>query len=101
MLIARWNDEVAGCVAMKKLESGICEMKRFYIRPSHRGKGLGMALAIAVIEEARVAGYRSMRLDTAPTMQSAIKIYESLGFQDSAPYVFNPVPGVRYLELRL
>lgn len=101
ILIATWNGETAGCVAMKKLGEGLCEMKRFFVRPAFRGHGIGLALAKAVIDEARLAGYRAMRLDTAPSMQSAIRIYESLGFKDTAPYVFNPIPGVRYLELSL
>jgi ribosomal protein S18 acetylase RimI-like enzyme len=101
LLVATWSGEVAGCVAMKPLGEGLCEMKRFFVRPAFRGKGIGQALAVAIINEARSAGYRAMRLDTVPSMQSAIRIYESLGFRDTEPYVFNPVPGVRYLELRL
>lgn len=101
ILIAEYNGEVAGCVAMKQLGPGICEMKRFYVRPAHRGHGIGLKLAEAIIAEAKSAGYEQMRLDTAPSMQSAIRIYESLGFTDTEPYVFNPVEGVRYLALRL
>ena len=101
ILIARWDSKIAGCVAMKKLWDEICEMKRFYVRPDFRGRGIGQTLSMAIIDEARRAGYRSMRLDTVPSMQSAIKIYEALGFRDTEKYVFNPVPGVRYLELVL
>lgn len=101
LLIAKWSGEIAGCVAMKQLGPGLCEMKRFFVRPTYRGKGIGQAVANAIIEESRKAGYEKMRLDTVPSMQSAIRIYESLGFKDTEPYVFNPVPGVRYLELRL
>jgi GNAT superfamily N-acetyltransferase len=100
ILLATCGGDAAGCVAMKRLGEGLCEMKRFYVRPTFRGKGIGIALAQAIIEE-RQAGYRAMRLDTVPSMKSAIKIYESLGFKDTDPYVFNPVPGVRYLELPL
>ncbi|HUN80297.1 MAG TPA: GNAT family N-acetyltransferase [Phycisphaerae bacterium] len=100
LLIAKWSGRIAGCVAMKQLGDGICEMKRFYVRPELRGKGIGQAVAKAIIEESRLAGYARMRLDTVPSMQSAIRIYESLGFKDTEPYVYNPVPGVRYLELQ-
>jgi putative acetyltransferase len=101
LLIAKWSGQIAGCVAMKRLADGICEMKRFYVRPDFRGKGIGQAVARAIIEAGRAAGYARMRLDTVPSMQSAIRIYESLGFKDTEPYVYNPVPGVRYLELQL
>ena len=101
ILVASWDAKPAGCVAMKKLGEGLCEMKRFYVRPDFRGKGIGLALAKSIIDAGRAAGYERMRLDTVPSMQSAIKIYESLGFVDTEPYVFNSVPGVRYLELAL
>lgn len=101
LLMAMLDGQVAGCVAMKRLGDGVCEMKRFYVRPAFRGHGIGLQLAQAIIAEARAAGYREMRLDTAPSMQSAIRIYEALGFKDTAPYVFNPVEGVRYLALQL
>jgi ribosomal protein S18 acetylase RimI-like enzyme len=101
LLLATWGGRMAGCVAMKKIGDGVCEMKRFYVRSAFRGKSIGLGLAKAIVEAGRAADYERMRLDTVPSMQSAIKIYESLGFVDTEPYVFNPVPGVRYLELRL
>lgn len=101
ILIGRWNGDLASCVAMKPLGDGLCEMKRFFVRPEFRDKGIGRQMAEAIIAAGRKAGYRAMRLDTVPSMQSAIKIYEALGFSDTEPYVFNPVPGVRYLELVL
>jgi ribosomal protein S18 acetylase RimI-like enzyme len=101
LLLARWNGETAGCVALRPLQSDICEMKRLYVRPTHRGDGVGRALAEQVISEAGHAGYSRMRLDSLPTMESAIQLYRQLGFRDVPPYRENPVPGAVFLELSL
>lgn len=90
-----------GCVALRKLEDGIAEMKRLYVREAGRGTGLGRRLAEAVIAEARSAGYRKMRLDTLPSMVSAQKLYVSLGFVDIPPYNDHPIEGTRFMEARL
>ena len=101
ILLARWSGAIAGCVAMHAYGDGICEMKRLYVRPEFRKYGIGRALALGIIEEARSRGYRAMRLDTLPSMQNAMKLYGSLGFVDIEPYRYNPIAGSRYLELTL
>jgi ribosomal protein S18 acetylase RimI-like enzyme len=101
LLLACWNGETAGCVGLRPLQHGICEMKRLYVRSDYRGFGVGRALAERIIEDAGQAGYSRMRLDSLPSMESAIQLYRRLGFRDVAPYRENPVPGAVFLELRL
>lgn len=102
LLLCEHNDAIAGCVALRKLEPDICEMKRLYIRPDFRGKGLGTFMVKAIIQEAEAIGYKSMRLDTLPgRMDDAIALYRSLGFKEIAPYYTNPSPETLYMELNL
>jgi ribosomal protein S18 acetylase RimI-like enzyme len=102
LLLAQCGDQFAGCVALHPLEPGVCEMKRFYVRPQFRGRGVGKALLNAALAEARAIGYRSMRLDTVePVMQDAVRMYRARGFREIAPYRANPIAGALYMELSL
>ena len=101
ILIALWQAKAAGCVALRPIDGGVCEMKRLFVKSGFRGLGIGKALAEAVIAAARQIGYTAMRLDTVPSMITAQSLYLSLGFKEIPPYRYNPVEGTKYLELRL
>lgn len=99
--LVRVDDEVQGCVALRPLDDGTCELKRLFLRPSLHGRGMGRALTRRLVAEAKRLGYRAMRLDTLPMMKSAQRVYRSLGFVEIPPYTPNPVVGAICMELAL
>ena len=102
LLLAHCGDHAAGCIALRPLETGICEMKRLYVRPSDRGKSIGRMLVEMLLAEARAIGYERMRLDTvASTMQDAIALYRRIGFREITPYSSIPIETALWLELPL
>jgi ribosomal protein S18 acetylase RimI-like enzyme len=99
------GDEAVGCVALRPMQDkGVCELKRLYVRPVHRGKGIGRALTVQAIDEARAMGYRLMRLDTGTFLEASRRLYASLGFGETGPYYDVPPDVLRvtvFMELRL
>jgi ribosomal protein S18 acetylase RimI-like enzyme len=105
LLLAKVDGAIAGCCALRPLDSSdyvnAAEMKRLYVRPAFRGLGLGRQLAEAILDEARIAGYDSVLLDTLNDMEIARAMYEELGFKEIPPYYHNPLAGAHYLKVDL
>jgi len=92
------EERAAGCGALRRLDERTCEMKRLYLRPEYRGRGIGREITDALMNAAREIGYVQMRLDTLPSLTTAIALYRALGFREIPPYWANPVPGVVFFE---
>ena len=101
LILAAVDGKGAGCIALRRISEDICEMKRLYVRNTYRGLGIGKRLIDMIIVEARKMNYAYIRLDTLETMKKAQSLYLSLGFYDIEPYVFNPIEGTRFMELKL
>jgi putative acetyltransferase len=100
-VLANWSGESVGCGGLRPLEGSACEMKRLYVVPTHRGLGIGQAVAEALIVRARQTGYTMMFLDTLPSMVAAQHVYQALGFTPAGAYRHNPLPGATFLKLQL
>jgi GNAT superfamily N-acetyltransferase len=101
IILAKEDEQVLGCIALKPIGEGICEMKRLYVRPNARGKALGKQLVEELIDFAKKVGYKTMKLDTISSLKEAIKLYQSKGFVKTEAYVYNPLSDVLYFELTL
>lgn len=101
LFLALEDQQPAGCVALRKIDDGVCEMKRLYVRPVFRARALGRELASETIKAARETGYARMRLDTLSSMTPALALYESLGFQRIPAYYDNPSGCAVFMELKL
>jgi len=102
LFLAVAGQQIMGCVALRKIGDGTGEMKRLYVRPEFRGRGLGRTLTEKLILEAKQIGYARLRLDTLPgKMDQAIAMYRSFGFQEIPPYYKNPVADATFMELML
>jgi putative acetyltransferase len=101
LYLAYVKEETAGCVGLRKIGEGICEMKRLYVRPLFRGNGIGRKLVLQLVEEGRELGYSKMRLDTMPYLERAIELYRAMGFKPIDNYRPDPVPGAVCFELNL
>lgn len=102
LMLAYWNEDVAGCIALGKLkEQGVCEMKRLYVKPAFRKNKIGQSLVEELLATAKEKGYSTMRLDTLVKLQPAIRLYEKMGFKNISAYYHNPLPDVMYMEKML
>ena len=101
LIYAEYNGQPAGCVGIRPMSEGVCELKRLYVSPDHRGLGIGHELAVAAIKSARKIGYRKIILDTLPNMRIAMKLYRELGFNEAPAYYQTPIEGTQFLALDL
>ncbi len=101
LLLARYQDQPAGTIALRRLDATSGEVKRLYLRPRFRGQGLGRRLLEAVIERAMAMGYECLYADTLPIMMEALSLYQRAGFERVEPYSNTPTPGAIYLKLNI
>jgi putative acetyltransferase len=101
ILLAEVDGDIAGCVAVREIKDGICEMKRLYVKEQFRGLSIGQSLAVEIIKQAKNFNYQKMQLDTLQRLETAMGIYQKLGFKKISPYYANPLDEVVYWELDL
>ena len=102
LLLAYWEDEIAGCIALTKMkEPGVCEMKRLYVKPPFRKNKIGKLLVEELLNSAKEREYKLMRLDTFLKLQAAVHLYQQFRFKNISAYYNNPLPGVVYMEKEL
>jgi ribosomal protein S18 acetylase RimI-like enzyme len=101
LLIALEDNEPIGCIALRKIDDETCEMKRLFVKPEYRNMRLGKRLVEEIIKEGKQIGYKSMKLDTLKSMESAVKLYKYFGFKETEPYIYNPIKDAIYMELKL
>ena len=92
LLLAEFDRKIAGCAGLRKIGEDVGEVKRMYVRPEHRRRGIGRSLLLAIINAARQIGYSKLRLDAAPFAKEAHALYYSVGFQNTAPYPESEIP---------
>lgn len=101
IILCREGDNYIACVGVRRIDETVAELKRMYVQPGHQGKGIGSALLEEAIQLAQQLGYRSIRLDTLDHMHSAVGLYRKNGFQEIAPYYFNPNSNALYFEKKI
>ena len=101
ILLAKYQDDVIGGVALKQIGEGVSEMKRLYVKPKFRGFGIAKSLVDSLIQKAKEANYSIIKLDTLSTMTAAIALYTSFGFVPTGQYVHNPIETALFFELDL
>lgn len=98
LILAYDAEKPIACIAVRRLEEQVAELKRMFVNPAYRGRQLGQRLLAEALAEAKNLQYWSIRLDTVPDMQSAIKLYQAFGFVEIEPYRYNPMPGAIYMN---
>lgn len=101
IILATKNGHEVGCIAIRKIEPGTGELKRMYVKPAYRGRGIARRLLELSLAESGQIGYEYLKLDTVSSMTDAIKLYKHYGFVITSPYCYNPLPDAVYMEKKL
>lgn len=101
ILLAKDGEKVVGIVALKQLEEEVCEMKRLFVLPDYQGYGIGKMLTESLLNKAKDLNFKIMKLDTLGRLESAVALYQKLGFEQTNPYNINPEEDILYFEKKL